>query len=270
MNTPLSREHATRDVARSMSDKQFYEVHRDLRPFDNGDGLFTNGENRDIEAHELRAHGEALLRLRGEYDSDRARQEAVGAQDLLRALQSKHPAEARYVINSVLDSNARRLFMRHGGLALYDEVLQVQIAARGYPSRFGEETPCDKHNSFALVGDELRVSRVSEHFSNATNQHLDRCTIDELVLRLDRVKVEAPIVEAVRRYCSIDAKQQLQGCSEQVLTRPRSEHIEHVGLLSPFHGAMLALSDTAAGHDAHYQLFLYREMLKAVHPHRVL
>lgn len=43
------------------ADQNFHRRYPELIPFDNGEGLFTFGGNRDVEMGELERHGQDLL-----------------------------------------------------------------------------------------------------------------------------------------------------------------------------------------------------------------
>lgn len=138
-----------RDRYQGLSDKVFYKENQELLPFDNGEGFWTAGENRDVEMGEFVAYGRKALQKQGVKQVDETLAFEKASVDLLAILLKKGAPFARYTMANVLDRKVAARFLEQGGRQFYLTALPRSVA-KHFSERGSKKDPCLKHNQLAV------------------------------------------------------------------------------------------------------------------------
>lgn len=138
-----------RSGLQGLSDRQFYQQQPALRPFDNGEGVWTAGANRDVEMDEFLAYGRKALQKDGVQQADETLAFEKASADLLAILLKGGASFARYTMANVLDRKVAARFLEQGGKQFY-----LIAFPRGVEKKFPEwrqnEDVCHRHSRLAV------------------------------------------------------------------------------------------------------------------------
>lgn len=138
-----------RSEFQSLTDRRFYQQHPELRPFDNGEGVWTAGANRDVEMDEFLAYGRNALQKDGVKQTDDALAFEKASADLLAILVKGGAPFARYYMANVLDRKVASRFLEEGGKQFYLSFLPRSVSKHFSEGR-SKEDPCLKHNQLVV------------------------------------------------------------------------------------------------------------------------
>lgn len=184
-----------RDYFRAIDDGTFYQEHPELKPFDNGEGFWTAGLNRDVEMQEFVKCGRQILKQNGKSNFNEEEAFKKAADRLLKILEWKGTDFARIYINNVLERPVAAKLLQTGGSQFYTSCLARPFSTKGYPdgatnfAGWGDHRSCSDYNQVsldALGRFTFSVSHDTFFYPAWVDKPVDACRVQTTMLDLNR------------------------------------------------------------------------------------
>lgn len=138
------------NLANFDSDETFYQRFPELAPFDNGEGFWTAGLNRDVELGEFVEYGRRSLEANSAQQPTEDQSFQAAAQKLLEILNGYgNNAFGRYYLREVLDRSVATKVLAFGGAQFYFPCFP-QNTSSAFKDFFSSTAKCNPHNRLSF------------------------------------------------------------------------------------------------------------------------
>ena len=147
-----------REHFKEISDKNFYRAFSELAPFDNGEGFWTAGLNRDVEMQEFVKRGRQILSKQSNASSSDSEAFRAAAGELMKILRGRGDSFARYYLGEVLEDSVASQLLMDGADQFYVPHFRpfsgsyLRDGSRRFISGVSDAVNCNSYNRVSFDG----------------------------------------------------------------------------------------------------------------------